>query len=203
MTGETDVTTAAVDLTSETLANRIGPPVEITGYLIGRVSTKMGAPEQQRSEPKTRWSVNSIWKLRDGTYVLVRESWSRIYHTHPTRCRTAGKLPKGDRTTASAMFDELEDMGFHYDDDAVPCDECRPFPPEELANDDVIRFEFVRRSIDRCETPAQVVDPLINIPKFGGRKVTVVSKPVKDLLEQAATNDPDWEAADQPVERIG
>src|SRR5215469_14202870 len=91
MTGETDVTTAAVDLTSETLANRIGPPVEITGYLIGRVSTKMGAPEQQRSEPKTRWSVNSIWKLRDGTYVLVRESWSRIYHTHPTRCRTADR----------------------------------------------------------------------------------------------------------------
>jgi hypothetical protein len=196
-----------LDLASEDLFDRdTGRTRRITGYLIGRISTKMGAPDQRNTEPKARWSDNRVWKLRSGSYALVRESWSRTYHTHPTRCKTVDRIQSGTRTTAGEMFDELEDMGFGYTEDAVRCERCQPDWPEDLAGDDVIRFEFVRRSIEQFPHPGQVIKALTHIPKFGGAVEIVVSGPVKGLLEQCQVNDPDWNTGaddEEQLEHIG
>jgi hypothetical protein len=196
-----------LELASEDLWDRdTGRTRRITGYKIGGISTKMGAPDQHNTEPKARWSDNRVWKLRDGSYVLVRESWSRTYHTHPTRCKTVDRIQSGSRTTAGDMFIELEEMGFTADGDAVACERCQPDWPEELADTGVIRFEFVRRSIEQFPHPGQVIRALTRIPKFGGAVEIVVSGPVKALLEQCMANDPDWEVGaddEMAVEQIG
>jgi len=154
---------------------------EITGYLIGMINTRDGAPEQELQHSRPRWGVNRVWKLRGGTYVLATEAFSCVYHRSDTRCRTRNRLVSGDPAT----IDDLPD-------DAVPCWICHPPAPQDLGDDEPVRYEFPRRSIHECETPAQVIDKLMISRKQGGTRSRELPEPSRALVMLCASNDPDF-----------
>lgn len=166
--------------------------IEITGTLIGRIDTREGAPDQQLERPRTRWGVNTVIKLADGSYVLAREAFSLVYHTHPTSCMTITRTQKGE----PASVDDLPD-------DAMPCWICHPRPPEDLGDRERIRFEFPRRSIDQCENPGQVISQLMVSRKHSGIRKMELPDPARALLAQCQEHDQAFTDAGTAVVRIG
>jgi hypothetical protein len=173
------------------ITDRLTGGTEFEGEEIARVSTRNGAPGQALSRPRHRWGENVIWKLESGRYVLLRSAYSTIYHTQPTTCTVAGGSQSGDIATVSDL-----------PDDAFPCWVCKPEYPGELGDGEKIRFEFPRQTIDQCETPAQVIQRLVNSRKYSGVQSTALPEPARDLIEQAMENDPDFSASEMPVQRI-
>lgn len=145
-------------------------PVEIRGFRIG-----FGTSEEQE---KTAWAEVEIYRLAAGGYLTHRIGYSLKYHTADTRCLTNRGQQKGDPATV----DDLPD-------DAVPCEICRPAPPEYLGDEEQIRYEFPRHRFDGAETPAQVESHLTWYRNNDGTKSVSYSQPVRDALAQAAQND--------------
>lgn len=192
-----------LELETQTIDDRELGTKRITGWRIGTVSTITGPPDRADPRPKDRWSVSTVWKLRDGSYVLIRESYSKIYHAEPTFCRTATGLFSGEPVTVAEMESELDaTLGLALSD-AVSCPDCEPPYPEELQPEEVIRYEFVRRSIDQCAYRDQVVRKLTRSRGSSGTISTVVPGASRALLEQCRRNDPDWTPDGMPVELIG
>ena len=181
---------AEPELQTIVIRDRLAGDTEITGYVIGEISTRMGAPSQGYQRPKVRWGVNRVIKLESGGYVLIREAFSVIYHTRNTRCLTANRIQRGEPTS----YRELPD-------DAKPCFECNPPWPEDLLDDEAIRFEFPRRSIDRCDDAAAVILELTTSRKYSGVRSQEVPEPVRALLAQCRENDPEFETT-RPVQKI-
>jgi hypothetical protein len=197
-----------LDLETVVIADRVTGTTEITGWRIGHVSTKYGAPSQGYQRPKQRWGENTVFKTPSGMYVLVRQAFSLVYHTEPTICRTANKLPRGEVVRVTRMAEELRLLGLELSD-AVSCDVCKPPWPEDLdvapevQAEMTVRYETPRRSIDRCpEGPPQVVRRVTVSRKFSGVTSTDLPEPARVLIGQCAANDPDWALADMPMERI-
>lgn len=151
-------------------------PVEIRGTRIG-----FGTSEEQE---KLAWAEVEIYRLEAGGYLTHRIGYSLKYHTEHTNCKVARGQQKGDPATV----DDLPD-------DAVPCEICRPAPPEYLGDDEAIRYEFPRHRFDGCETPAQVESRLTWYRNKDGTKSVSYSQPVRDALEQAAANDENFRQA--------
>lgn len=177
-------------------------PIEVTGYVIGRIDTRQGAPEQHLSRRRPRWGVNTVFLLRDHTYVLVTEAFSTLYHTSPTTCRIGNGLPSGDQTTVEAMARELESIGLTMDD-AVSCDVCKPDWPEDLAPTDLVRYEFPRRQVVQAENGRQITSALVTSRKYSGTRSTRVPEPTRALLALCQANDPEFYSADEPAIKIG
>lgn len=175
-----------------TISDRITGRMEITGTLIGKIDTRDGAPGQALDTPRTRWGVNRVVKLASGEYVLIREAFSLLYHRHPTACRTATRAQMGDVAT----WDDLPD-------DAVPCWKCRPRDPDDLGDDEQIRYEFPRRSVDQCEDPSQVIAQLARRRAHSGVRSVDLPEPARALIVMCQGNDPDFRDAAMPAVRIG
>lgn len=164
----------------------------INGTEIARVSSKYGAPGQNRDRPRDRWSENTVWKLDSGKYAVLRGSYSVIYHTEPTHCRTFGGAFSGQPVTV----DDLPD-------DATPCWTCKPPWPEDLPEEDKIRWEVPRQQLDQCDTPEDVISVLTSYRKQAGSRATGVSEPVRALIELCREADPDFAEARMPMQEIG
>jgi hypothetical protein len=163
---------------------------EIDGERIAFVSTRRGP--QDRFPPRPKWGENAIYRLASGKYLLHRAGYSVIYHTSPTSCRTTTGSPSGDKATVADL-----------PDDAVPCEQCAPPYPDELADDEEIRYEYPRHSFDECETPAQVSARLTSMRRHSGVRSRTLSEPARELLEQAMENDPEFGDAPRSVSRYG
>lgn len=150
------------------------PPVEFEGELIA---------EQARREGQ-RWPEFRIWKLTGGGYMAQRVGCSNVYHTAGTRCSTKQRSQRGSPAT-------VEDLP----DDAEPCEICNPPYPEDLRDDEQVRFEFPRSSMRRYRTARQVIK-FFTLWRDPDTQETVqrVTKPVQALLEQAAAADPAFAA---------
>lgn len=154
------------------------------GELLAQTQTP-GPPERQR------WVEIAVYKLDDGPgYVLHRIGKSVVYHRADTHCTTSDGRQRGDEATVSDL-----------PDNADPCELCQPPYPEELGDNDKIRFEFDRNTVNKCATAARVIDKLTvyRSPAAGrpgdedtGRaaKTSTVSAPVRELLEKLASKDP-------------
>lgn len=184
--------TTALELQKVTITDRVLGSFVITGYQIGRIDTREGAPGQRLDRPRPRWGVNTVWKLRDGTYVLVREAFSTVYHTAGTSCRTKNKLQSGEPATVADL-----------PDDAVPCWVCHPAYPDELGEREQIRFEHPRRTIDQCQDGAQVIARLTTSRKHSGVVTTETPEPTRALLLQCRSNDPRFATAQAPAAAFG
>lgn len=139
-----------------------------------------------------RWVEFTIYRRLDGPagYVVHKKASSWVYHTSDTTCMTAAGRPSGGTATVDDLPDE-----------AVPCERCQPPAPVDLRDDEPIRFEFPRHTIDRCPTAGHAVERLTTMnPRNGGRAV-VVSEPVEELLAQAAVNDEGFAQA-RPVQKL-
>lgn len=141
---------------------------------------------------RPRWLEIRLYRLDSGSgYVLHRLGQSKLYHRMGnTSCTTAGGNPSGEPVPASGL-----------PDDPVSCDVCQPPWPEELSPDETVRWEVPRHTIDRCQTPVQVVDKLTSFTRRSRVRSSAMSEPVTDLLAQASRNDPGFADA-RPVERI-
>lgn len=139
---------------------------------------------------RPRWVEIYVYKLDNGTgYMLHRIGKSVIYHRADTRCTISDGRQSGDVAKISDLPDNAE-----------PCDECAPPFPEDIGDDEEIRFEFDRHTFNRCATAARVIDKLTvyRSPSSGqgdedtGRsaKTSTVSAPVRELLEKLAAKDP-------------
>jgi hypothetical protein len=177
------------NLETVTYRERSAPPVQVTGWVIGHVNTR-DFPTGLDRGPRVRWSDNWAWRTQSGLLVLARESWSLVFHTQPTSCTTTSGTDYGERCTVAEMTRELERMGRQLSQ-AVSCNYCRPDYPESLRADEIVRFEFVRRTIDRCpEGPPQVARRLARRKMRSGVVTTETTEAGRQLLEQCRTSDP-------------
>ena len=165
---------------------------EFEGEEIARVSSKFGAPGQNLRMPRPRWGENVVWRLDNGKYGVLRGSYSVLYHTEPTTCRTVTRAFSGQPATVADL-----------PDDAVACPRCNPDWPEDLPDDAVIRYEFPRQSMDICDGPSQVITRLTAHRKHTGEQVVTVSEPVRDLIAQCRRADPAFATQQLPMQRIG
>jgi hypothetical protein len=139
-----------------------------------------------------RWAEFEIWKLAGGDWLVHRTGRSRIYHRADTPCDTQTGRKPGQPGTV----DDLPD-------DAVPCRYCRPPDPLDLADDEQIRIETPRHTVNRCATAADAVDALTRYrDRISGQRKVEMSEPVAELLELAAAKEPAFAAVPRPVDRI-
>lgn len=164
----------------------------INGTEIASVSSKFGAPGQDRRKQRLRWSVNKVWHLDNGQYAVLQGSYSIIYHTDPTTCRTFGGNFSGQPFPVSEL-----------PEDAEPCFQCDAPWQDELTADTRIRYEVPRQSMDICDTPEEVIAILTQHRRHAGSRATGVSQPVRDLLDQCRENDPDFAAVRAQPQEIG
>lgn len=141
--------------------------------------------DSARTADQPRWSEFYLYHLDDGRWLIHRIGKSVIYHTLEPDHRTAtGGLP-GETV---GTVDDLPD-------DAEPCDICRPEDPDYLADGQQIRIETDRHKVDIAATPAEVTEILVtNRRREGGTTITM-SRPVRDLLTQAARRYPEFAEA--------
>lgn len=133
-----------------------------------------------RGRNSVRWVDIALYGLDGGTYLVHRIGQSLVYHRGDTECLTSSGKQAGDRATVADL-----------PDDAEPCERCNPPFPENLDDDEPIRYEFPRHTLDECSTPAEVIARLTSMRKRRARTATrVVSEPVRELLEGAAETDP-------------
>ncbi len=183
------------DLTTITVEDEVTGTIEVTGYLIGKIDTRMGSPGQFRTRPRSRWSVNQVIKLRSGKYVLIMEAFSVVYH------KAAGG--KSCRTQADALKGE-PGTGADLEPDARPCPDCRPPWPDRIRADEPVRIEVPKLQVHQCDQPAQVVRLLMRRRRAGSGVTTLeLNEPARALIEQCLDNDPDFENATQAVVAIG
>lgn len=148
------------------------------------MTTRFGPPWITNPEPRPRWMVNKVWTLPSGAYVLLHGSYSVIYHTAGTRCSIRG----GGQSGSPATVDDLPD-------DAEPCPVCQPPYPGELGDGELIRYEFPRQHIDRCDTAAAVREALL-LEKFeAGVRSMILPEPSRYFLDQCAIRDPAFRSA--------
>lgn len=146
-------------------------PVTIAGERIGH-----GTSERDDS---LKWAEIDIYRLHEGGYYVHRLGYSLVYHRGDTWCRTASGAQPGHPATVEDLPDE-----------AAPCQDCRPKPPQELADDEEIRYEFPRHTFDSCKTPTDVVAALTVVRNRQGTTPTIrFSYPVKQALTEAAGRD--------------
>jgi len=122
-----------------------------------------------------------LWLLTSGSWLIYRSARSIIYHTEPTTCTLRNGLQRGETATVNDL-----------PDDADPCEYCEPPWPEELADIQKIRYEFPRQSVKQARTPADVITKLTTARDRGGVTNIIWSKPVQDLLDQAAERFPEF-----------
>jgi len=172
--------------------DRLLGPVEITGTLVGQVNTRDGAPGQKLEVDRLRWAKSTVIKLESGTYVLVTEAFSIIYHRaeNPV-CRNRNDTFSGDVGTVADMAAELDLLEFGIED-AEPCYRCHPAPPSRLDPGTKVRYEFPRRKVYRCENGQQVAERLMMSRSYGGAVSSFLPEPARDLLEQCRENDDDF-----------
>lgn len=154
------------------IADRFSPPQTYEGTLIGKSSSRRG-------ERALSWVDMFVYRLDDGDVLVHRVGMSRIYHTARTACITFSGRQRGEPAG-------VEDLP----DDAVPCTKCRPRDPWRLGDDEKIRFEFPRHTVDRCPDALAAIRKLTEMQDRTTKVRTVtVSEPVRELLGECAGND--------------
>lgn len=160
----------------------------LDGYLIA----------SERTHFPLRWVEFYVYGLDDNSgYVLYRLGKSWVYHTAGTRCMTVEGEQRGDVATITDL-----------PDNAIPCPVCKPPYPQDLGDDEQVRYEFDRPTINRCDTAARVVEKLTEYRERGGEddgrgaKITRVSEPVGKLLAKLVAKDPNFVLTKKPEVRI-
>jgi hypothetical protein len=167
-------------MTHQRVVRHNGPAQEWDGELAAHDSTRLGG--------KPRWAEISVWKLDGGGWLVHRQGRSLIYHREGTTCRTA----IGRKPGAVAIVHDLPD-------DADPCDVCNPPYPEELGEDEKVRYEFPNHTFEEAGDVAGVLRALTTYRDRRTGKVTVrVSGPVASVLEQLGNRYEEFERLDWP-----
>lgn len=186
-----DMEVAAVAVVRVQVPDRDTGGWEIVGEEIAHVTSKHGAPGEQRRFSRDRWSEYTVWRLASGRYALLSGSYSTVYHTEPTSCRTTGGGFRGEVFPVGELPDDVQ-----------PCWVCNPPEPEDLPESEPIRFEVPRQQLRMFDTPEDMIRSLTRHTKHSGSEVTGVSRPVAALLEKLRASSPDFASVQMPMQRI-
>lgn len=165
--------------------------------IAGPVSTRLDPKRRQRA----RWMTATLWRKPDNTYVFAQESVSTVWH-----------LPAG----ASHVRKPVRTAGAGLPDRAVYCgvlpardgrEHCPPMTLEESRDQanvpDLVVTEETQRRVWTCpDRDAVIARMTVAHHKSDGARSAAVSGPMRDLLDQAALNDPEFRQADKPVVQI-
>jgi hypothetical protein len=161
------------------------------GQLAADWEGDLAASVTTRTPDRTRWVEIKVYHLEDGSWLAHRAGVSTIYHRAATGCRRKNLRKPG-------MVATVRDLP----DDAEPCSQCNPPYPEDLDDDEQIRFEFPQHTIDRG-TPAEIVAALTTSRKpDSGARVVKISGPVRDLLEELMGSYPEFSGLSMPTEGV-
>lgn len=180
---ETQETQVAIHTLDDPVRGR--PPLEVHGENIASVSTRN--PRYLGGPLPDRWNTLALYELAEsGQWLLYRQGLSVIYHRGDTSCTTRA----GQQSGEPATVDDLPD-------DAEPCPRCRPPAPEMLADDEPVRYETPRISVNQAATPAGIVERLESTwSRDTGTAVRVIklSKPAAELVRLACQRSPRFAA---------
>lgn len=171
---------------------------EFDGELVaGPVSTRLDPRGRQRA----RWMEASIWRKQDNTYVFEQASYSTVWHLTDG----AGHV----RKPAVIARDQLPGKTVYCG--ALPGrpgrEQCPPMTLEESRDwrniPDLVVAEEIQRRVRTCPDRAAVVSHMVTAHhKSDSTKSMAVSGPMRELLAQAARNDPAFRQDDKPVVQI-
>lgn len=141
--------------------------VEITGTFVASASTR--GPDM-----RPQWTKLTVYRLPDGTYVLVRTGKSVQYHADGSVCNTGVRQKVGDLTDA-----EYESL--------VGCKTCKVQDLDDLPEDSFISKEIDWNTVVDCDSPASLIDKLqVTDHSTGERYLSGVAE---RLLREAAPFD--------------
>jgi hypothetical protein len=142
-----------------------------------------------------RWTELSLYRTLQGAYVLEKVGRSDVFHSEDCERQGVGgkKKSKGKRYTT--LYDALPDEAEAFDelsDFFVPCAECKPEWDESPV--------WVERDIYSAPVHDSAEKVVAALYQTKGQN-RFLSKPARDLLEQAMQKDSQIRAAvEKPVE---
>jgi hypothetical protein len=162
--------------------------------IAGPVSTRLDPMGRQRA----RWMEATLWRKPDDTYVFEQVSISTVWH-----------LPGGDAHVRKPAWTAREDLP----DRAVYCGvlpargrgQCPPMSLEESRRripDEVVTEEVQRRVWTCPDRDSVIARMTVAHHKGDGARSAATSRPMQDLLDEAAENDPAFRQAGKPVVQI-
>lgn len=152
-------------------------PVEFTGTLVHRVST--------RSPGQSQWTELALYRVTGNArsrYAVVNSGMSVLYHVY----REDGLgCNAGVRKVLGRLSDEAYDI-------LVPCSACRPRDLDDLPDDAVIAVEIPRNGITTARDAADLIHRMRQPPAPGtaGRRRAVSALGTR-LLQEAREWDDD------------
>lgn len=165
--------------------------VRLAGPVSSRLSPRTGLP-------RPRWLVMTLYRTQGGVYVLYRVNRSVVFHELEHPCDRSGKAaPHWKQVPVEKL-----------PPGAVPCSRAVAsgrrccYPDLGDATVTVVLAEQPYYTIDRLPDPAAVIRRLSEAKhRRSGFISDVVSRPMQELLAQAAENDPGFRGP-KPVTRI-
>jgi hypothetical protein len=142
--------------------------IEFDGWLLGSSSTE--------GDDSLRWTEIHIYKTEGGSYIIERLGKSLVYH-RKGRC--------------SSKPNWVEVPGAALGEDSQPCDVCRPRVPEDddFNSDEKFLHETMISSAEVVNRAEDMHDALSMFDRK--RKISQISHPAAQALQNAAANDPD------------
>jgi hypothetical protein len=172
---------------------------EFDGDLIaGPVSTRLDPKDRQRA----RWMEASIYRKPDNTYIFTQVSISTVWHAPAgaSHVRKPEVIPR----------DELPDKVVYCGAPGISRpgrEHCPPMTLEESRDwdnvPDVVVTERDQHRVWACpDHDAVIARMTVAHHKSDGARSAAVSGPMRELLIEAAKNDPAFRQADKPVVRL-
>lgn len=171
---------------------------EFNGELIaGPVSTRLDPRGRQRA----RWMEATIWRKDDDTYVFEQVSISTVWHVPDGRDHV--------RKPATVFAEHLPDKAVYCG--VLPSrpgrGQCPPMTLEESRDWENIPYRVVieeaQRRVSMLPDRDKVIEKMVLAShRDGSGTSAAVSGPMRELLDQAARNDPNFRADGKPVVQI-
>lgn len=154
-------------MTTFTVVDRMRE-IEFSGKMLGSSTTE--------NDDSLRWTEINIYRTDGGNYIVERLGRSLIYHRASAPCRGDGWV---------------EVAGNKLPDESEPCPSCKPKAPEDsgFVQTETFYHETTKSSAEVVKRPEDLHDALSF--KDDKRRVSRISHPAAQALQNAAANDPD------------
>lgn len=164
--------------------------------IAGPVSTKFDPRGRQRA----RWMEASLYRKEDDTYVFVQESFSTVWHLPggEDHVRKPVTISRQELPAKAVYCGVLPPRREHAQCPEADLGESRApgFIPDEVV------FEEVQLRVRGCPDRDSVIGEMVKAHRRNGVVSAAVSGPMRDLLDEAAENDPAFRTDTKPVVRL-
>lgn len=165
--------------------------------IAGPVSTRLDPKDRQRA----RWMEASIYRKPDNTYIFSQVSISTVWHL----ADGAGHVRKPEVVSRDELPGKVVYCGVLPARDGR--EHCPPMTLEESRDrasvPDLVVIERDQHRVWVCpDRDAVIARMTVANHRSDGARSAAVSRPMGELLDQAALNDPAFRQAAKPVVRL-